>query len=179
VELHRATGELPGALARLREIIEIEPKDTGARLLLASLLERSGQPALAVTEYEAVLAVDPAQEVAANNLASLLLKMSDDPAAAQRALDLARRFETSEQPAFLDTLGWSYVASGQSTKGVDLLERAAAAAPRNREILCHLAVARGHAGQGHDLENINEMCGEALRAQDARLARIIEELPPT
>jgi Flp pilus assembly protein TadD len=44
-------------------------------------------------------------------------------------------------PEFADTLGWVYVLRGNFPKGIELLERASAGAPRSPEIQYHLGAA--------------------------------------
>ena len=58
-------------------------------------------------------------------------------AIAQRANDLA-----PNQPAINDTIGWIMVEQGRTKDGLELLQKASAAAPAQRFIALHLAKAQ-------------------------------------
>ena len=84
---------------------------------LAALHERQGKPELAIAEYEAWLRREPGSDVAANNLAMLLIMHhAADSAARARALQLSQRFQVSNNVAFLDTYGWCATRGANTTK---------------------------------------------------------------
>jgi len=67
-QIERDRGNLPETERRLRRSIELAPRDTRARLVLAGLLESRGDASEARALCEAVLAIDPDNEVAARAL---------------------------------------------------------------------------------------------------------------
>jgi thioredoxin-like negative regulator of GroEL len=54
--------------------------------------------------------------------------------------------EEADNPAISDTLGWLYVQRGDASRGLPLLEHAAARLPQNRDVRYHWAVALSETG---------------------------------
>jgi tetratricopeptide (TPR) repeat protein len=104
------------------------PGDGQLGLLLGTELEQAGRRDEAIAHYEQLLAANPTLDIAANNLAALLLDYRSDAASYQKALSLAKRFDTVTNPALLDTLGWAYYRTGDYPRAVQYLERAVAGA---------------------------------------------------
>jgi len=126
----------------IRDWLARKPEDTAVRLILAEKLMATGNARSAASEYETVLATSPSDPVALNNLALLY-----DAAGDGRALDVARRaFEAAAVPEIADTFGWLLIKSGDSKRGLDLLERAVVGSPK-AAIRAHLALALKRAGQ--------------------------------
>ena len=107
-----------------RRGIEANPQNPQIALLLASDYELGGQVDEALETYEQILTYDPDNIIAQNNLAALLLDHSSDPAQHERALEITKPFNTSDQPALLDTLGWAYYRTGDYGNAIRVLERA-------------------------------------------------------
>jgi tetratricopeptide (TPR) repeat protein len=105
------------------------PEDVPLLLHLAETYERTRDYDKAITTYERILGKNPNNDMAANNLASLLADRKGDAQSLKRAKELAARFESSRQSAFMDTLGWVYYKSGESDKAVVMLEKAVKQAP--------------------------------------------------
>ncbi len=114
---------------------------------LASLHERLGRPGEAMQVYEKFLALQPANDVAANNLALLLVTHRKDSASLARAGKLSERFRSSANPALLDTYGWVLHLRGQSSAAVTALAKAVALAPDAPAMRYHLGMAQLQAGQ--------------------------------
>jgi predicted Zn-dependent protease len=94
-----------------------------------------------------VVAVQPNNAIALNNLAWALNEVQD-PAAlatAEKALSLA-----PNSPAVADTLGWILFSRGDTKRGIDLMRKASAAAPNAVEIRLHLAKALIKTGETAD-----------------------------
>jgi len=121
--------------ARLREWLKQEPNDVTARLYLGEAYLRSSNCSRAIEEYE-YLAKGSSSVVVLNNLAWCYLQVNDKRAVetAEMALRLS-----PENPAVIDTLGWILVESGNMQKGLPLLRKAAALAPKAPDIRFHLA----------------------------------------
>lgn len=135
-----------------REILEngvkAIPKSQELRLLLATTLNEAGQVDRAIQEYETLLGQNPKALVAANNLASLLIDQKGDPQSLDRALALAKEFETSApNPYFLDTLGWVHLKLGHRDEALRFIQQATAKAPDHPVLNYHLGIAYFKAGQ--------------------------------
>jgi tetratricopeptide (TPR) repeat protein len=129
------------AVATLEEGSRAIPSDPRLRLKLAEILQLAGDPERAILEYEIVLKDRPDHDLAANNLASLLLDKRTDKASFSRALDLAKRFENSRNPAYADTLGWAHYRQQNYDLALLHLRRAAGAVPDAAVIQYHIGVA--------------------------------------
>jgi Flp pilus assembly protein TadD len=125
----------------LREGLAAVPRGVPLELLYAELLRRAGRFDDAMARYEEVLARAPGNDIAANNLASLLSDHRADRASLERAVQLARRFERSRNPGYLDTLGWAHYRAGNYASAVAVLERAVQAGDRVPLFHYHLGMA--------------------------------------
>jgi len=111
-------------------------------LLLGTAYERSGEIEEAIVSYEKALAVNPESPAVANNLAALLADYRTDTKSLEQALELANQFKDSDNPAFLDTLGWVHYRLGNYSEAVPFMEKAVAAAGQ-------VPVLRYHLGMGY------------------------------
>ena len=123
-----------------RRGLEAVPDSQELALLLGTAYERSGQYEEAIASYEEVLRSNPDMQVVANNLAALLADYRTDTASFRRALEVSEQFEGSENPAFLDTLGWVYYRLGEYDKAQPLLEKAVGGAESVSVLRYHLAM---------------------------------------
>ena len=119
-------------------LIPGQPQLTG---ILGQSYEHAGRIDDAISIYEALIEDQPDSLTAINNLAALLLDYRTDEASYQRALRLVSDFESSVNPAFLDTLGWAYYRLGEYEQAIFFLERAAAGARRVPVLRYHLGMA--------------------------------------
>ena len=128
----------------------IELYERGLRLIpgqpqltakLGQAYEHAGRIDEAIAIYEALIEENPNSPAAINNLAALLLDYRTDEASFQRALRLVSDFESSQNPAFLDTLGWAYYRLGEHEQAIFFLERAASNARRVPVLRYHLGMA--------------------------------------
>ena len=129
------------AVAILKEGIE---KTGGQPLLvtgLASYLEETGQLDSAIEQYEQALKAQPDSQLAANNLAMLLIEYRTDDASKKRARELVTPLRNSNQPAFIDTVGWIEYKLGEYEQAVNFLEKAVDAAPDAGLMHYHLGMA--------------------------------------
>jgi tetratricopeptide (TPR) repeat protein len=109
--------------------------------LLGTAYERSGRIDDAIAAYEEILAVTPELPAVANNLAALIADYRTDEASLNQALDLALQFKDSDNPAFLDTLGWVYYRLGDFEEAVPYLEKSVEAAGSVSVLRYHLGMA--------------------------------------
>jgi Tfp pilus assembly protein PilF len=117
----------------------------------------------AMAQYEAVVAIDPNNVVALNNLAFAAGRVGDPRAItyAERAATLAPR-----NAAVLDTFGTLLIAKGDADKGLEYLARASALAPGRNDIRFNYAKALAKAGQK-----------DAARTELERLQAVKDDFP--
>lgn len=134
-------GDINAQIDIYKRGLDAMPGNQEMALLLGTAYERSGQVDDAIAAYEEILTVNPDAVAVANNLAALLADYRKDEASLQRALELSAQFENSDNPAFLDTLGWVYYRLGEYEKAVPLLKKSVDAAPRVPVLRYHLGMA--------------------------------------
>lgn len=142
-----AARDSDSALATLRNGQATVAQPDPLALQVAAYYERDGKPDQAIAEYEEIMHRDPQSEVAANNLAMLLVTYKKDPASLDRAKSLSARFSESSNPSFLDTYGWVLYKHGEAAASVLVLERVVAKAPGAPVALYHLGMAQSQAGR--------------------------------
>jgi tetratricopeptide (TPR) repeat protein len=141
-------GHVDQAIARLRDGLAAAPDDEQLSLDLASahLLQDDHRAAMDI--YEAMLARNSNLPVVANNLAALIADFeSEDKARLAHALELAKIFDTSKNPFYLDTLGWVHYRLGNIQQALSYLEQAVAKVPDSPQLNYHLGMAYRDAGQ--------------------------------
>ncbi len=138
-----STGDWDGALHTAKNWLAKHPKDNQTRRRVAQLYAELGKSDEAIRVYKEAIAQEPADAVALNNLATLLLDRDLDAALgyAREALALA-----PGSPAIADTLGQSLLAVGDATAATEVLRSAHQAMPGDPEIALHYATALARAG---------------------------------
>jgi tetratricopeptide (TPR) repeat protein len=137
----------PGAVVTLQAGISKVERAESLEGELANLYERMNKPDDAIQVYEAMLRKDPGSDVAANNLAMLLITYKKDPVSLDRAKALSAKFSVSTNPSYLDTYGWVLYKRGESAAAVEALQAALAKTPDSPVSLYHLGMAQASAGQ--------------------------------
>lgn len=162
-------GDLPGALTLAREATAAPGATTGDLMWLAGLEEQAGAPDEAVTLYRKIIAQEPDNWVALNNIAAVLT--ATDPG---EAVSLASKAATlaPDQAPVKDTLGWAQFRAGdldaaettfRALRGAD----PAAALPAYR--LGMVLIAKGATDEGRKL--VQEALDHGLTAPYADAAR--------
>lgn len=123
---YHARGEAKQAQTILETALRVIPGSRTLSLHLASTFEANKSYDRAIAEYEKLLKASPELDIAANNLATLLIDRRGDKASLERSISLTRRFQNSTQPAYLDTLGWAMIKNGQANRGLAYVEKALA-----------------------------------------------------
>lgn len=136
--LLRLVGEDAEARAVLDAGLKTVPSSVDLRWINASGLQEAGDLNAALAIYEALYAENTANVVVANNLASLLTALNDDPATIDRAYVIARRLRGSPVPAFQDTYGWIAHLKGETLEALPYLEAASEGLPDDASVQYHL-----------------------------------------
>jgi tetratricopeptide (TPR) repeat protein len=132
------------AMSHVKAWVEEKPEELSALIALAMLEQENSNTKSAVTLYEKVLSIKGDSPLVLNNLSYIYFENGDP-----RALDLAAKaYELApKSPAIADTYGWILVESKQLSKGLPILQQAAEAAPKTKEILQHYSEALTRAGK--------------------------------
>jgi tetratricopeptide (TPR) repeat protein len=141
-----AAGDQAGAIAAYESGIQATDYQPTLMVDLAGLYERLGRIDDAIRQYETLTKRNPRLELAANNLAMLLITYRKDQPSLDRARDLSAPFATSNVGAYLDTHGWVRFKRGEINQALPVLERAAAQSPNSKVLLFHLGMAQYKAG---------------------------------
>jgi tetratricopeptide (TPR) repeat protein len=153
-----------GALATLRAA---QPKvDDPAQLgiQIGTYDEFMGKPQDAIREYEDVVRSAPQSEVAANNLAMLLVTYDKDAASLERAKSLTARFANSSNPTYLDTYGWVLYKHGEAAASVPVLQRVVSRSPDAPVLLYHLGMAQSQSGStAQAVDNLTRAVNSGLK----------------
>ena len=169
----------PGARQVLEKVSEMAPKAAGVHILLAELYTGAGEPELAAARYKEVLALQPTNATALNNLAYDIAVRQSKPAEAlpmaRKALSLAPTNAT-----IMDTVGWIEFLLGNNAEASRILALAARGAPKNAEVRLHNAMALAAQGArtaaATELAAALELDPELEKRQDVRELR--GRLPP-
>lgn len=153
--------------AALRDLEAWQSAHPDQAVVLKALAERNhqlGRIAQAIGYYERLLAITPDDAAAINNLANLLLDSDSEYAfkMAGRALQLA-----PDDPAVLDTVGWSMVQIGQVQKGIAHLRDAVARNGRSAVTRYHLGAALEEYGS---IGEARRQLQQALKYADREMA---------
>lgn len=125
------------------------PKDALASLqLLGYAFEQTGEHSSSIKYYTLAYDINPSNNIIANNLALLLAKDNNRPENLNKAYEIAKSFAQSNNPAYLDTLGWIAYLRGELQQAAALLEKAVFHQADNSIFHYHL---------GTTLHKLNEM----------------------
>jgi|GEM_PF-573082 len=109
----------------LEQAIQQLPDDLGLRIKLAEVYQHGDMIDKAIDVYEKILEKTPQTPTAQNNLAVILSEYKTDRINLDKALALSRGFESSDNPMYLDTLGWIYYKLSNYDLALPLLKNAA------------------------------------------------------
>jgi putative PEP-CTERM system TPR-repeat lipoprotein len=164
-----ASGKPDAAAALLRDWLEKHPDDIGVTEILASFDLGAHRYTEAKAEFEKVVAKEPLNAVALNDLAWLYQRAGDPSAKtlAERAYVIAPKL-----PQTADTLGWILVQQREAANALGLLEEASGGAPADLEIRYHFAVAlsdTGHRSRARQL--LASLTKKAVKFDDKKAAQ--------
>ena len=178
VKMHAAyaqAGKPDEAEKRLAQGLKDSPNDAVVRLYAADAALKSGNTRNAIEHYEWLQQKQPDNVLVLNNLAWAYQQVKDTRAlaTAERAYKLK-----PDSAAVADTLGWMLVEQGNTARGLELLQKAVAAAPQAHEIRFHLAQAWLKAGDKakarSELERL--LATDAKFPQRAEAMKLLNEL---
>jgi tetratricopeptide (TPR) repeat protein len=177
---HADLGDLTEARARIAEVeAKLEDK-SAAELARARLADHAGDSAAALAGAEAVLRTKPDSPLALNLAGYLLAEANTRLGDAERYLRRARELSPGD-PSVLDSWGWFLYRRGDSRQAVAVLDRAARFAPREAEILIHLAAAWLADGAPHTatatLDRAQAMLSDPAHPLRKRLEAVRARLP--
>ena len=136
------TGHYKAAVAAYQSALKSDPDSEILLFELALAHQSSGDPSSAISLYRKILTRNADVDAAANNFAALIADFRyQDKAALTEALRFTTRFQTSQSPFFLDTLGWVHYRLGNSKDAVEILERAVRSGPSIPAVHYHLGMA--------------------------------------
>ena len=130
---------------------------------LATLYEQQGRIDAAIGTYDAMIEANAASDLLANNLAMLLATYRTDAASLERAQQLTQQFASTDNPAFLNTFGWTRLKSGQLDVALPALKQAVNLQPNSAILRYHLGVALAETG---DSDAAREELSRALQLGD-------------
>ncbi|MDX2187607.1 MAG: tetratricopeptide repeat protein [Opitutaceae bacterium] len=138
-QLYLDSRETDKALENLRIVVEKNPKDTSALLLVGILLEQKNDFEGAKSAYEKALGANPKFGPALNNLAYLYAERFNRLDEAHELASRAR--ENTPNDAFAaDTLGWILYRQGKYSWALSLIKEAAEKLPGSGEVQYHLGM---------------------------------------
>jgi uncharacterized protein (TIGR03790 family) len=144
-EGHLARDDTARAEALMAQAVDREPRLVGTAMLLAGFHEARKEHDQARARYRQVLAVDPDNVLALNNLAYSLAAYAGQP---KEALPLAQRaMRLSTLGMVADTLGWIHYLLGDYRQAAFFIERAVERSPGTAEIQLHAAFVHAQTGE--------------------------------
>jgi Flp pilus assembly protein TadD len=172
-----AAGKEPESQKVVQAVLARKPESRQLRLGLALALERTGRWRDAITEARKIVAKEP-KDAAAHNFVGYIL------ADRRQSLDEAERsirraiFLDPGQGYIIDSLGWLCFRRGELTRAQALLEMAARLAPKEAEVLEHLAEVNASSRQ---VERAVALLRRAISVSDdarltARLTKRMKQL---
>jgi predicted Zn-dependent protease len=130
---------------------------------LALVLDEAGRHEQTLAVYEAGVARHVDSLVLANNLAMALVTRSSDEKSLARALAMVQKLARSDDPAYIDTVGWVHYKVGRLAEAEEQLARAVAKAPEAPLLRYHYAQVLADRGA---VERARGELDEALKASD-------------
>jgi Flp pilus assembly protein TadD len=137
-ETRLAHGDSAGARKALEEVTAADPLMAGAQFQLALMLDAEGDRDGAIQRYRKVIAVQPNNAVALNNLAYALAVHKNQPEEARPFAERASRLAPRE-PTILDTFAWVEHLVGNHENAAKLIGAAVNGGPTNAEVRLHAA----------------------------------------
>ncbi len=139
--IHNSKKETDKAIAAVNQGLTAIPDHPRLSIILASTYEQSGNYDKALEIYDAINKKYPTIEIVTNNLVSLLLDHFNTQENVERAISLAKGFEHSDQPYFVDSYAWALINAGKNEEALKLLRDIVKKAPTVPVFRYHLGTA--------------------------------------
>ncbi len=124
----RDEGQIDAATEVLLKAETAIPHEIKAPIMRAQILMNAGDIAQTIAIYETLLERNSNNDAIANNFAHIIADYQyQDIAKLEQARLIAERFINSENPYYLDTLGWVYYRQNQYAQAENILSRAVTA----------------------------------------------------
>jgi putative PEP-CTERM system TPR-repeat lipoprotein len=178
--LYIRAGDPHKAEAVLNTRLQADPKDVAIRSALGSLYFEQKKYDDAITEYTRIVAEQPTDAVALNNLAWLFQQKGDLMKArglAEQAV--AASSQTAKRaPQIYETLGWILLAQGAADEALAYLSAANFADPKDPDIQYRLAVAFNRLGRTVDAQaRLETLLGSGVTFSDrAEAEKLLQQL---
>jgi tetratricopeptide (TPR) repeat protein len=158
-QLRMQTGK-ENAFEPIEQWLEKHPRDVAARMMLAQMAQQRNLLDKAASQYEQVVAQQPQDAIALNNLAWVQHQRSNPKAlaTAMRAHELA-----PANPFIADTYGWLLAESGKVKAALPLLRDAARRDPTRASIRYHLAATLARSASDEDRKTARLYLADLLR----------------
>jgi tetratricopeptide (TPR) repeat protein len=146
-QLYVSQHRLAEAQAEFERLAQRRPGSTGARTMVAALLQLQNRVDDARRQYEAIVQTSADAAVASNNLAWLYATSGGNLDVALTLAQSAKK-QLPDQPEVNDTLGWIYYRKGLFRLALGAFEQSLHKDPDNALYLYHLGMT--YAGQGEN-----------------------------
>lgn len=157
-----ARNNVPGAFQAYEAGLKQLPDNDMLVYSIAALDERQGQLDRAIGRYQDLLKRKPQSDMAKNNLAMLLVMHRNDRDSLNQARDLVQTLDDTNEPAYLDTVGWVHYRRGELDQAVSTLEQALQKVPSAPLVHYHLGMAYYSKG---DIESAQQHLEKALASK--------------
>lgn len=171
------TEQTDKAVSLLEQGMQSSQTDSGLGVKLASLYESQKDFKNAKVVYEKVLERDSSNDIAANNLASILTDVFASEENIDKALALSSRFKDATEPYFLDTYAWANVKAGNLDEAQPILELVVSSRDDVAVFNYHLGVLLSKKNQPEQASRYLEIAKSLANQQgDAKLIEDIEKV---
>ncbi len=129
------------AISMYKEGLKNIPNNINLIMGLAGIYEKNKDYKTSLAIYEELLANQPENNIALNNLASLLVDHFPSKENAKRALELVKHFADLKQIYYLDTYGWVLFANSHYQEALAVFIKVVSEKPNTAVFRYHLAKA--------------------------------------
>jgi tetratricopeptide (TPR) repeat protein len=170
VQVDAAEHKFDDAASRLQKVLSVDGHHNTARIWLGNIAEIKGDHKEALKMYSEVVAADPRNAQALNNVAYLTAEFANQPNEAFEYAQKAQQLEPNN-PNYDDTLGWILYRKGLYSAAVKFLERTSA---RQGNVVWQYHLAMAYAKSG-DMKRGKMVLQSALKRNphlpEARMAQ--------